>query len=294
MAVEPLLLPAWHLLASVEEEYNAVYLRCASSGDLSLFGKGAGALPTATAVLGDLIDLAQDNSVQWPAPQRCRWRAAAPASSPPPRRHYLRVDRRAASRPRAPHREPGAPCRADGAESRQPRRRRSRVPGVHDLAEPRRANRAVRAAVARLGQRRTMPVSRGPRVSGCRGRGSIRRAVPPERPPLEAMADETRRLHEALDAHARRTGLAVSQSRRAHRAAGPLWIGAHDRAGRRPKPRSCLPAKAAGRSCRISTRATARRRPRQLIARSSDLEHAGSRAGLRFGDAGDGAGVRRA
>ena len=42
MAVEPLLLPSWHLLASVEEEYNAVYLRCVSSGDLSLFGKGAG------------------------------------------------------------------------------------------------------------------------------------------------------------------------------------------------------------------------------------------------------------
>src|SRR5262249_22683768 len=66
MAVEPVLLPAWHLLASVEEEYNAVYLRCAASGDLSLFGKGAGALPTATAVLGDLIDLAQDNSARWP------------------------------------------------------------------------------------------------------------------------------------------------------------------------------------------------------------------------------------
>jgi homoserine dehydrogenase len=84
-AVEPLLLPDWHLLASVEEEYNAVYLQCASAGDLSLFGKGAGALPTATAILGDLIDLAQDNSVQWPAPHR-----GSPAASPP-RRHYLRV-----------------------------------------------------------------------------------------------------------------------------------------------------------------------------------------------------------
>ena len=84
-AVEPVLLPDWHLLASVEEEYNAVYLECAASGDLSLFGKGAGALPTATAVVGDLIDLAQDNSVQWPEP-----RATAPAA-PPPRRHYLRV-----------------------------------------------------------------------------------------------------------------------------------------------------------------------------------------------------------
>jgi homoserine dehydrogenase len=84
-AVEPVLLPDWHLLASVEEEYNAVYLQCASSGDLSLFGKGAGALPTATAVLGDLIDLAQDNSVQWPEP-----RELSPAPRPP-RRHYLRV-----------------------------------------------------------------------------------------------------------------------------------------------------------------------------------------------------------
>jgi homoserine dehydrogenase len=84
-AVEPLLLPDWHLLASVEEEYNAVYLKHAASGDLSLFGKGAGALPTATAILGDLIDLAQDNSVQWPVPHPAAVAAAAP------RRHYLRV-----------------------------------------------------------------------------------------------------------------------------------------------------------------------------------------------------------
>lgn len=84
-AVEPLLLPDWHLLASIEEEYNAVYMKNAASGDLSLFGKGAGALPTATAILGDLIDLAQDNSVQWPEPRR-----TTPVAQPP-RRHYLRV-----------------------------------------------------------------------------------------------------------------------------------------------------------------------------------------------------------
>jgi homoserine dehydrogenase len=89
MAVEPLLLPAWHLLASVEEEYNAVYLRCDASGDLSLFGKGAGALPAATAVLGDLIDLAQDNSVRWPSP---RIVADTPTDvRTAPRRHYLRA-----------------------------------------------------------------------------------------------------------------------------------------------------------------------------------------------------------
>ncbi|MDP3718754.1 MAG: homoserine dehydrogenase [Acidobacteriota bacterium] len=91
MAVEPLLLPTWHLLASVEEEYNAVYMRCVSSGDLSLFGKGAGALPTATAVLGDLIDLAQDNSVRWPVPRVLPVARDGTAVTPAPRRHYLRI-----------------------------------------------------------------------------------------------------------------------------------------------------------------------------------------------------------
>jgi homoserine dehydrogenase len=91
MAVEPLLLPSWHLLASVEEEYNAVYMRCVSSGDLSLFGKGAGSLPTATAVLGDLIDLAQDNSVRWPVPHPLPVARDGTAVAPAPRRHYLRI-----------------------------------------------------------------------------------------------------------------------------------------------------------------------------------------------------------
>ena len=87
VAVEPLLLPDWHLLASVEEEYNAVYMQCACSGDLSLFGKGAGGLPTATAMLGDLIDLAQENSMRWPEPRDLPIVAAGSV----PRRHYLRA-----------------------------------------------------------------------------------------------------------------------------------------------------------------------------------------------------------
>jgi len=69
LSVEPLLLPAWHLLASVEEEYNAVYLQTDHAGDLALFGKGAGGLPAATALLADLLDLAQDSRARWPLPQ---------------------------------------------------------------------------------------------------------------------------------------------------------------------------------------------------------------------------------
>ena len=122
MAVEPLLLPSWHLLASVEEEYNAVYLRCVSSGDLSLFGKGAGSLPTATAMLGDLIDLAQDNSVALAGAARAagrarRLRRRAGAAPPLPAHH-----RPAASGSRAQVRRPGPPARPGRPEPRDARR----------------------------------------------------------------------------------------------------------------------------------------------------------------------------
>ena len=166
IAVEPLLLPAWHLLASVEEEYNAVYLRCASSGDLSLFGKGAGALPAATAVLGDLIDLAQDNSVRWPAPHALPVAQANTAHVPPPRRHYLRVIGQ--SHPGLERRieslvQTARPCRA---ESRVARRGRSSVSRLHDLAKLRRAHRGGSRHRRAARPRREMLVSGRAGVSG--------------------------------------------------------------------------------------------------------------------------------
>lgn len=85
--VEPMLLPSWHLLAGVEEEYNAVYLQMERSGDLSFFGKGAGALPTASAVVSDLVDIAQGNAAVWPEPLEIPVRAVGASQ----RRHYLRV-----------------------------------------------------------------------------------------------------------------------------------------------------------------------------------------------------------
>ena len=50
--------PWHHPLAAVRESFNAVFVEGASVGDLMFYGRGAGGGPTASAVLGDLIDAA--------------------------------------------------------------------------------------------------------------------------------------------------------------------------------------------------------------------------------------------
>jgi homoserine dehydrogenase len=56
--VHPAMLPATHPLAAVRGAFNAVFVEGASAGELMLYGRGAGGAPTASAVLGDLIDAA--------------------------------------------------------------------------------------------------------------------------------------------------------------------------------------------------------------------------------------------
>jgi homoserine dehydrogenase len=56
--VHPALVPHAHPLASVRGSFNAVFVEGASCGELMLYGRGAGGSPTASAVLGDLIDAA--------------------------------------------------------------------------------------------------------------------------------------------------------------------------------------------------------------------------------------------
>ena len=58
--VHPAMLPQTHPLASVRESFNAVFIEGDAVGELMLYGRGAGGLPTASAVLGDLIDAAHN------------------------------------------------------------------------------------------------------------------------------------------------------------------------------------------------------------------------------------------
>jgi len=56
--VHPAMVPISHPLASVRESYNAVFIEGDAVGNLMFYGRGAGGFPTASAVLGDLIDAA--------------------------------------------------------------------------------------------------------------------------------------------------------------------------------------------------------------------------------------------
>ena len=58
--VHPALLPLGHPLASVNDVFNAVLVRGDAVGDVMFFGRGAGSLPTGSAVVGDLISASRN------------------------------------------------------------------------------------------------------------------------------------------------------------------------------------------------------------------------------------------
>ena len=54
--VHPMLIPATHPLATVNDAFNAVFVHGDAVDDAMFMGRGAGEFPTASAVMGDLID----------------------------------------------------------------------------------------------------------------------------------------------------------------------------------------------------------------------------------------------
>ncbi|HLM19571.1 MAG TPA: homoserine dehydrogenase, partial [Acidimicrobiia bacterium] len=58
--VHPAMVPEQHPLASVRDAFNAVFIEGDAVGELMLYGRGAGGMPTASAVLGDLVDAAKN------------------------------------------------------------------------------------------------------------------------------------------------------------------------------------------------------------------------------------------
>lgn len=58
--VHPTFIPKNHPLAAVGDAFNAVFVRGNAVGDTMFYGKGAGELPTASAVVADVMDAARD------------------------------------------------------------------------------------------------------------------------------------------------------------------------------------------------------------------------------------------
>ncbi|WP_440896176.1 homoserine dehydrogenase [Amphibacillus sp. Q70] len=57
VTVEPILLPKDHPLSLVNNEFNAVFVHGEAVGETMFYGPGAGSLPTATAVVSDLMEV---------------------------------------------------------------------------------------------------------------------------------------------------------------------------------------------------------------------------------------------
>jgi homoserine dehydrogenase len=58
--VHPSMLPRTHPLASVRDVYNAVFVQGEEAGELMFLGRGAGAGPTGSAVVGDIVEIARN------------------------------------------------------------------------------------------------------------------------------------------------------------------------------------------------------------------------------------------
>jgi len=58
--VHPALLPVQHPLASVNDVFNAIFVRGDAVGDVMFYGRGAGEMPTASAVVADVMNAARN------------------------------------------------------------------------------------------------------------------------------------------------------------------------------------------------------------------------------------------
>ena len=71
--VHPMLIPSDHPLATVNDSFNAVFVHGDAVGDTMFYGRGAGELPTASAVVGDVMDVARN--ILWNCTGRIGWSA---------------------------------------------------------------------------------------------------------------------------------------------------------------------------------------------------------------------------
>lgn len=80
--VHPAMLPKTHPLAAVRNEFNAVFVETDQAGELMFYGRGAGGGPTASAVVGDIMEAARSVSGAFQGPAYHHYTGRAVIRSP--------------------------------------------------------------------------------------------------------------------------------------------------------------------------------------------------------------------
>ena len=90
--VSPMLVSRESQLSSVDDVFNAIMVRGNATGDVMFYGKGAGKLPTASAVVADVVDALKNGSK---VHDSLFWQPAEPVdgmlTDPTPAAYYVRV-----------------------------------------------------------------------------------------------------------------------------------------------------------------------------------------------------------
>ena len=79
--VHPMLIPSAHPLATVNDSFNAVFVHGDAVDDVMFYGRGAGELPTASAVVGDVMDIARNIQYNCKGRIRCTCYKEVPIKS---------------------------------------------------------------------------------------------------------------------------------------------------------------------------------------------------------------------
>lgn len=85
--VHPALVPKYHPLASVSENFNAIYVKGQPLGQLMFYGPGAGGGPTSSAIISDIIQVAKGGRRRAVKLKKIRARKLTDISS----RYYIRL-----------------------------------------------------------------------------------------------------------------------------------------------------------------------------------------------------------
>lgn len=92
--VNPTMIPAGHPLASVNGVYNALLVQGDAVGDLMFYGRGAGQMPTASAVVSDILNIAVELDAPPNLLMGCQHSSEVAQLSSPDHvinRYYLRI-----------------------------------------------------------------------------------------------------------------------------------------------------------------------------------------------------------